>query len=361
MKSIFQRLFLPGLVFQSICIAGGYGTGRELAEFFLRYGPVGGLLGLLIPATLVTSFAAAIAYELARMSRTYDYRRFLKNLMGPAWFLYEIAYLVCRLLLVTVVSAAIGTLVSETFDIPGMAGTIALLVAIAFLVFNGTQVIEGVMSAWSFILYAVYVSIFVASMYTFGDTLGAGFAKTQDSEGWFLSGLRYGSLNLSLLPAILFATAHIDTRKDAVLAGLLTGPLFLIPAVLFFIAMVPHYPSIMERPVPVNYILELLDIRWLQLAFIVMLIGTFVETGSGMIHAFNERIEGALQAFGKELPNAFRSVIAVGVLTVALLVSRFGLIDIIAVGYGALTWIFLFILVVPLFTIGLWKVLRKAE
>jgi len=359
MKSVFQRLFLPGLVFQSICIAGGYGTGRELAEFFLRYGPIGGLLGLLIPATLVISLASAIAYELARMTRTYDYRSFIKELMGPAWFLYEIAYLVAVVLVLAVVSAAIGTLVSESFGIPGMAGTVALLAAIAFLVFKGTQVIEGVMSAWSFILYAVYVSIFVASMVTFGDTLAASFAMTQDSDGWFLSGLRYGSLNLSLLPAILFATAHIDTRKDAVLAGLLTGPLFLIPAVLFFIAMVPHYPSIMERPVPVNYILELLDIRWLQLAFIVMLIGTFIETGSGMIHAFNERIAGALQAFGKSLPSAYRPVIAVAVLTLALLVSRFGLIDIIALGYGALTWIFLLILVLPLFTIGLWKVMKK--
>ena len=42
MLSTFKRLFLPGLVFQSISVAGGYGTGRELAEFFLQYGPVGG-------------------------------------------------------------------------------------------------------------------------------------------------------------------------------------------------------------------------------------------------------------------------------------------------------------------------------
>ena len=44
MRSSFKRLILPGLVFQSICIAGGYGTGRELVEFFLQFGPVGGLL-----------------------------------------------------------------------------------------------------------------------------------------------------------------------------------------------------------------------------------------------------------------------------------------------------------------------------
>jgi len=301
MGSVFKRLFLPGLVFQSICIAGGYGTGRELVEFFLQFGPVGGLLGLLLPATIVISVGSAISYELARMTRSYDYRKFLKLLMGRGWFLYEIAYLATVLLVLAVVTAAIGSLMSETFGIPDTLGSITLLVAIAFLVFKGTKVIEGVMSVWSFVLYSVYVSIFVASMIAFGDTLSDGFARTANSDGWLLSGFRYGSLSLSLVPAILFATTHIESRRDAILAGLLTGPIFIIPAVLFFIAMVPHYPAIVDRPVPINYVLELLDIRWLQVAFVIMLVGTFIETGSGMIHAINERIAGVLETADKVL------------------------------------------------------------
>jgi len=358
MASMFKRLLLPGLVFQSICIAGGYGTGRELAEFFLKYGPLGGLLGLLIPATIVISVGSAIAYELARVTRSYDYRRFLMQLMGRGWFLYEIAFLFSVIIILAVVSAALGSLVSESFGVSDIVGTASLLLAIAFLAFKGTKLIEGVMSAWSFVLYAVYVCIFVSSMLTFGNMLDDSFAAPVDSDGWFLSGLRYGSLQLSMVPAILFAATHIDTRRDAVIAGLLTGPLFLIPAVLFFIAMSPHYPAIMERPVPVNYILELLDQRWLQLAFVIMLIGTFIETGTGMIHAFNERIAGALQAIGKDLPSRYRAAIAIGLLAVALLVSRFGLIDLIAVGYGTLTWVYMLILILPLFTIGLWKIMK---
>ena len=42
----FQKYFVPGIVFQSLVIAGGYGTGRELVEFFLQYGTMGGLLGI---------------------------------------------------------------------------------------------------------------------------------------------------------------------------------------------------------------------------------------------------------------------------------------------------------------------------
>lgn len=317
------------------------------------------MLGLLLPATILVSVASAIAYELARMTRSYDYRQFLQQLLGRGWVIYEIAYLFSVVLILAVVSAAISTLVAETFGIPRMLGSAALLIAIAFLVFKGTDVIEGVMSVWSLVLYAVHISIFVASMLAFGGQVGESFTLPADSDGWFLSGLRYGSLSLSLLPAILFATAHIETRKDAVLAGLLTGPLFLIPAVLFFVAMLPHYPTITERPVPVNYILELLDLRWLQLAFVIMLIGTFIETGSGMIHAVNERVAGALKAVGKELSDRNRVVVAVCVLIVALLVSGFGMIELVAVGYGTLTWVYMLVFVLPLFTVGVWKVMGR--
>jgi len=358
MGSTFKRLFLPGLVFQSICIAGGYGTGRELVAFFLQFGPVAGLLGLLIPSMLVISIGSAIAYELARMTRSYDYRKFLKFLLGRGWFLYEIAYFFTVILVLAVVTAAIGALMSETFGIPEWLASVVLLLAIAFLVFKGTQVIEGVMSVWSFILYFVFVSIFVASMIAFGDRLDEGFAMTADSSGWFFSGFRYGSLSLSLVPAILFATTHIESRKDALLAGLLTGPIYTVPAVLFFIAMVPHFPAIVDRPVPINYVLELLDLRWLQLAFAVMLVGTFVETGSGMIHAVNERIAGVMEAAGKRLSGRNRALIAIGLLTLALLMSRFGIIDLIEVGYDALAWSYMIILVLPLFTIGAWKMMQ---
>ena len=78
----FRRFLLPGFVFQSMCIAGGYGTGRELVEFFLRFGPAGGLQGM-IPATLVVSAGCIVAFELARMTKAFDYRSFLRILLGP--------------------------------------------------------------------------------------------------------------------------------------------------------------------------------------------------------------------------------------------------------------------------------------
>ena len=61
-----RRYLLPGLLFQSVVIAGGSGTGRELVEFFLTRGPLGGLLGIGV-ATVIFSSVSMVTYELARV------------------------------------------------------------------------------------------------------------------------------------------------------------------------------------------------------------------------------------------------------------------------------------------------------
>ena len=104
-NSWFQRIILPGLLFQSVIIAGGYATGRELVEFFLSTGPLAGILGMGL-AALAFSVIAALSFEFARLGRTYDYRSFFKQLLGPAWFLFEIAYLILGILVVAVIGAA---------------------------------------------------------------------------------------------------------------------------------------------------------------------------------------------------------------------------------------------------------------
>ena len=132
----------------------------------------------------------------------------------------------------------------------------------------------------------------------------------------------------------------------------------MIPAILFFVAMSGQYPGILDRPVPANHLLELLGSRGFQIAFQVVLFGTLIESGTGLIHAFNERIDGAFAARKAHMPAAVRPAVAVVLLLLASALSRFGIIDLIATGFGALSWAFLFIFVLPLLTLGMYQ-LRK--
>ena len=51
-----------------------------------------------------------------------------------------------------------------------------------------------------------------------------------------------------------------------------------------------------------------------------------------------------------------RPLVAIGLLGAGTLISRFGLIDLIAVGYGTLTIGFIIVYVIPVLTLGVWKV-----
>ena len=68
----FKVYVIPGCVFQSVMVGGGYGTGREVVEYFTQFGLYGGMLGLLV-TFLVMATVLALTFELARVSRSYDY------------------------------------------------------------------------------------------------------------------------------------------------------------------------------------------------------------------------------------------------------------------------------------------------
>jgi uncharacterized membrane protein YkvI len=110
--------------------------------------------------------------------------------------------------------------------------------------------------------------------------------------------------------------------------------------------------------VPVDYLLGILGSRWFQLLFQIVLLGTLIESGTGLIHAFNERINGQLQERRIAMPDGYRALIGVLLLASAAFLAKFGLISLIARGYGTITWGFWIVFVVPVLTVGVWKVLR---
>ncbi len=355
----FRRILLPALVFQSIIIGGGYGTGRELVEFFLQYGPIGGLLAMLGPTLIITTLCCMVGFEFGRAFRVYDYRSFYGKLLGRGWVLYEVIFLVFILLIMAVLGSAAGNFLLETFKVPYAVGVVGLLAAVAFLVFKGTATIEKFLAGWSLVLFAVYAVLFVWSINRFGGEMRSVLSQGGVEPGWFSSGVRYAAGCVGLIPAVLFATRHIETRREALWAGFLTGPITILPALLFYLAMLGKYPEIVSRPVPANYLLETLGSRGFQVFFQVMLFGTLIETGSGLIHAFNERIAGGLATVGKTMPSWWRPAIAIGLLVIAAALSRFGIINLIAKGYGTITWAYIFVVVIPILTIGVFKLVRR--
>jgi hypothetical protein len=241
--SWFQRYLLPGFVFQSATIAGAYGTGRELAEFFLVHGPLGALLGMAV-TTVIFSIVLVVTYEFARRFRLYDYRSFFRVLLGRGWPLYEILYWVLMILVISIVGAAAGDIVRDTFGLPPFVGIVGIMFLIAVLVFYGTSALERFFAVWSFVLYATYILLLGWHLIQNGEQILTNLTAFEIREGWLQNGVAYSGYNLATIPALLFCARHFGSRRDSVIAGILGGPITMLPAVIFCVAIIGQYGAL---------------------------------------------------------------------------------------------------------------------
>lgn len=349
---------MPGLVFQGVLIGGGYGTGREIVEYFMRFGPLGGILGLFTVTVPLWAFTLAVTFEVAREFRCYDYRSLLMELLGRFWIAFEFCYITLLVIVLAVVGSAAGVLLRDFCGVPYVIGVVIMLAAVGFLTFRGSRLIEHSFSVWSIFIYVVYLGFLVVAVLRFGNDIGVHLAGGAIESGWALGGFKYGLYNMCVIPAILFCVRHIETRRQALSAGVIAALIGAAPAFLFFIAMLGLYPGVVAQEIPAVYVLERARMPALLAVFVVMLFGTLIQTGTGFIHGLNERIGRSLAARGKIFPDWQRPVIAVALLVLSLALANFGIIALVARGYALIGWGILVVYFVPLATVGVSKLIR---
>ncbi|MDT8759598.1 hypothetical protein MZO42_12905 [Sphingomonas psychrotolerans] len=359
-SSWFQRFLLPGFAMKAVIIGGGYATGRELAEYFLPAGPWGGLAGMVL-AMLLWSVIAATTFAYARLAGALDYRAFFADLLGPAWIAFEIAYILFVVLILAVFGASAGAIGAAMFGWPSFVGALLLAGGILATVSLGNAAVEGVFKYVSFLLYGVYALFLVLSLVSFGDRIASGFATPAPWNGWAAGGLTYASYNIIGAVVILPVLRHLTSTRDAVIAGAIAGPLAMAPAILFFTCMIAFYPAIGAETLPSDFLLRQLNAPAFHLLFQAMIFAALLESGTGAVHAINERIAGVVRhRRGTDLGARTRAAIAGLLLIICMFVAeRVGLIALIASGYRLLAWLFLAVFVLPLMTIGLARLLRR--
>ena len=354
--SAFQRFVLPGLAFKAVVIGGGYATGRELVEFFLPSGPRGGLLAMLF-AAVIWSVVCVATFLFARATHSEDYRTFFRHLLGRGWIVFELCYCLFIVLILAVFGAAAGAIGAALFGWPPLVGTLCLMFAIALFVAFGNASVEQVFKWVSIFLYGVYTVFVILALNAFGDRIGEQLTLDVPADGWALAGITYAGYNIIGAVIILPVLRHLTSNRDAIIAGTLSGPLAMIPALLFFICMVAYYPEIGTESLPSDYLLQRLNAPLFHGIFQLMIFAALLESGTGSVHAVNQRIAQVWQARMSRPLSARARFVTAGVLLVIamLLADRFGRVTLIARGYRALAFMLIVVYVVPLLTYGVWR------
>jgi uncharacterized membrane protein YkvI len=355
-SSWVQRYILPGLAFKAVVIGGGYATGRELAEFFLPSGPLGGLVAILV-ATALWSLVCALTFSYSFTYRLLDYRVFFGKLLGRWWVTFEITYLLLVLIILSVFGATTGAIGHALFDWPPLAGTVALLVSIAVLVAIGPGAVEPLFKYVSVLLYATYAIFLALSLSKFGSQILSSLHTSHLGDGWLIGGITYAGYNSVAAVVVLPVLRHLTSRRDALVAGVIAGPLAMLPGLFFFLSMIAWYPQVGESTLPSDFLLMKINIPIARLLFQSMIFFALLESGCGVVHAIMERVRHALRAgTGKDAGVIIRGATTLAVLMISVFAAQgIGLVDLIAKGYRLMSWILIVIFILPIIVVSLAK------
>jgi uncharacterized membrane protein YkvI len=228
---------------------------------------------------------------------------------------------------------------------------LCLIACITLVAAFGNVSVDRMFKYVTYFLYATYALFLALSISRFGARIEASFATPTPVDGWLLGGATYASYNVAGAVIILPATRHMMSRRDALIAGLLAGPLAMAPAIVFFVCMAAFYPGIQQAQLPSNVMLGELGWPLFQYIFQAMIFAALVECGTSAVHAVNERIAAAhRKRTGADMSRRARSAVILAILVVSIFVANeFGLVALIAKGYRLLAYLILIVYLVPLF------------
>jgi uncharacterized membrane protein YkvI len=350
----FRTILMPAAIFQAVLVGPGYGSGREVIEFVTRYGAVGGLLAVTVAAAIFAIVLVA-TYELARLYKTYDYRSFFMVLLGRFGFLYEIIFAAMLVLVLAVSTSAGARILTETFGIPHWIGAGMMMAGIVICTFYGRRLVE-VSLTWGMIAFTSVLVIYIAVvLFNDGDKVVAALSGGEVNPGWVMDGMRFAFYNSFVIPPLLYVAREFESRAEVVRSGLVSAVFGVVPAIIFHLTFLPGLPGVVDQQLPTFWTVQGLQMPWLFVAFTIVLFVMIVQTGVGILQGVNERIDAVLlETRGRGFSRSNHALVSLVTVALSSGLSVFGVIALVAKGYGAMAWGFVLVYLLPLITRGVW-------
>lgn len=359
MTSFFRAILIPAAVFQSVIVGGAYGTGREVVEYISKFGPLGGILTIGVIAVCF-GLVLALSFEFARMHAAWDYRTYLKKLLGKVWLAYEVLFLALLVLILAITGSASGSVLHDRFGFSQTLGISLMFIAVVMLSYFGRGLVKKTLSYGSLILMAVLVIYAIIVFSASYEEIKAVLVTNEVKPGWLQSGITFAVYNSALVPAIIYCASGLSSRTQAFSAGILAGALGVFPALVFHLSFLAGYPAIIDQAIPTYWMIQNMGLPILLTVYVLVLFATIVQTGVGVLQGFNERLDGwHRETTGSPLSKVQHATLAGGLLLLSLLLAKAGIIDLVAKGYTALAWGFVIVFTIPTLTLGLMQIIRN--
>lgn len=315
MLSRWSGIFQIAAVYVGTVVGAGFATGKEIVEFFTRYGFYG-FIGILIAGYIFIFTGTKIMLISARI-RASSYEEFNQFLFGKKIAgIINIFFLIMLLGVTAVMISGSGAVFEEQLGVPKSIGSWSTIILASLVLMMGMR---GVFTVNSFV-----VPIMICfSLILFFSTLGNGeFFKTLTKVPdevitlkMILSPFAYTAFNLALAQAVLVPVAYEVRDEKVIKHGAILGGIFLTIILLTGHFSLMTLPDVNNYEIPSAVIMRTAasQLYWM---FILVIYGEIFTSVIGNIYGLQRQISGYIK-----MPSM--PIIAV-IFLIALIISEFG-------------------------------------
>lgn len=338
MRSTWKQSVQIAFTYIGTVVGAGFASGREIVEFFVRYG-FQGFVGILV-AMLLLIWAGVRVMILAFRLQANSYQEISNylfgNVVGP---LFNLILLAVLLGTSSVMLAAVGALFHDSFHLPAQAGIWLSMVWIYFVTLRGLAAIHSVNSVFVPTLIGFTLLIFFYSEPWQAEAANQIVIETGNSWSWLRSPLAYAALNVSLAQAVLVPIGReSSSERPLILGGMLGGLGIGLLLLMAYWAMSVHMPAVATADMPMIYMLSDLG-RGVALLFALLV---FAEIFSTLV----ANVFGIVQQL-KQWSALPPSLLILAILVLCYLISLVGFTSLLSFLYplfGQIVFLFLFML-----------------
>ena len=345
--------------FSSHCGAG-FASGTQEVAYFVRHGWMAPFLP--IWAMLIVGSLMYVTLEIGRLNGVSSYSQIVGKAYVPIQVVlgttYDIIQTISMLLAPAACLAAGAALFNQYFGIPTFFGTLIMLVLTVLVCIFGAKVVRTfgtILTVGMIIIVAIISFIGLAANW---DNIARIIAQREiyTSVGeslWY--GTLYGLFQSGIWAAGCASAAGMRYRneaKGAAVLGIILNTVMLSLVTTMIMGGMPTVATDAQaRLLPTLFVVRTLDIPAFNLIYPLLLFMALITTAVGFVFAVQGRLGLILfkKMENKVLKNAIISTLW---LIVIWLVAQLGLLTIVQKGYAYLGYIYIFILIIPMFTLG---------
>lgn len=362
-KASFATLFSVASVWFGSHAGGGFATGNQATQYYVQYGWFAPIFAVISMAIL-----ALVAREAITMCNNHGFNNY-KELFEEMWapyskleILFEIYFMI---IVICAVSAAIAGCASLLVDygIPYGVGVTIIGLLVLILVMFGAGLVAKASAAMSAVILICVFIIFILGIAGRTEQLGQVYSAMESNHVgtaiWKV--FVYAGFQSVMIPALVGAGTVLKTRKNAsracFLGFLMNGLALGISCVMligWYNTGADSYLATENLTLPTIYICRQLGVSVLEIVYAIALFLCFLSTCVTSVYGLIPRFQGT-KAFKSMNPKVSSFVIALIAIVISMAFSMVGLTNVIKYGYNYCGILGVFIIVIPMLTIGFKK------